>query len=141
MEAFSMHHFHLHLNVWALLVAALLQFALGALWYSLFFVKPWMALTGHVKGQRPESFAPAMASSVISALIVPFVLAHIVLWSGAHEAGAGAFVGFLCWVGFIAVPLFAEAIYEPRPYKLFAINSGYWLITLLISGILLAVWQ
>jgi hypothetical protein len=132
---------HLHFNHAAILVAALIQFFLGALWYSLFFAKPWMALTGHKKGERPKGIVVAMLSSAIGALILPFVLAHVVMWSGAERVGGGVFVGFICWLGFIVVPFFAETIYEERPYGLFAINSGYWLAVLVISGGLLAAWH
>ena len=132
---------HLHFNHMAILAAALIQFLLGALWYSLFFAKPWMALTGHTKGERPKGIVVAMLSSAIGALIFSFVLAHVVMWSGAAKIGGGVFVGFICWLGFIAAPLFAETIYEQRPYVLFAINSGYWLAVLVISGGLLAVWH
>jgi hypothetical protein len=132
---------HLHFNHFAILVAALIQFVLGALWYSLFFVKPWMALTGHTKGEKPKGIVVAMLSSLIGALILSLMLAHVVIWSGATTIGCGAFVGFICWLGFIAGPLFAETIYEQRPYALFAINSGYWLAVLVVSGGLLAVWQ
>lgn len=132
---------HLHFNHLAVLVAALVQFFLGALWYSLFFAKPWMAFTGHTKGERPKGVVVAMLSSLIGALILSFVLAHVVMWSGATTIGWGVFVGFICWLGFIATPLFAETIYEQRPYGLFWINSGYWLVVLVVSGGLLAAWH
>jgi len=132
---------HLHFNHFAVLVAALIQFFLGALWYSLFFAKPWMALTGHQKGERPKGAVVAMLSSFIGGLILSFVLAHVVLWSGAATIFEGAFVGFICWLGFIGTTLFAETIYEERPFKLLAINTGYWLVALVVSGGLLAVWH
>ena len=132
---------HLHFNHLAILVAALIQFFLGALWYSLLFAKPWMALTRHTPGERPKVAVVAMVSSFIGGLILSFVLAHVVLWSGAATVGWGALIGFICWLGFIAAPLLAETMYEQRPFKLFAINSGYWLVALLVSGGLLAVWQ
>jgi hypothetical protein len=132
---------HLHLNHMAILVAALIQFFLGALWYSLFFAKPWMALTGHTPGERPKGAIVAMFSSFIGGLILSLVLAHVVAWSGVGTVGWGAVIGFICWLGFIAAPLLSETLYEKRPYRLFAINSGYWLVSLLISGALLAVWQ
>ncbi|MFY9854845.1 MAG: DUF1761 domain-containing protein [Terracidiphilus sp.] len=135
----SMHH--LHFNHLAILVAALYQWILGALWYSLFFAKPWMALTGHQKGAQPKRAVIGMVSSFIGGLILSLMLAHVVIWSGTTSIGHGAFIGFICWLGFIAVPLFAETIYEQRPFKLLAINLGYWLAALLVSGALLAVWQ
>jgi hypothetical protein len=45
---------HFHFNAIAILVAALYQWILGALWYSLIFAKPWMKLTGHKAGSRPR---------------------------------------------------------------------------------------
>lgn len=141
---------HLHFNHMAILVAALYQWILGALWYSLFFTKPWMALTGHKKGERPKAAVVGMISSFIGGLILSLMLAHVVIWSGAttmrttgatEAFGCGAFIGFICWLGFIAVPLFAETIYEQRPFKLLAINLGYWLAALVVSGGLIAAWQ
>ncbi|MGD0522333.1 MAG: DUF1761 domain-containing protein [Terracidiphilus sp.] len=137
-----MNHFHLHLfNFWAILVAALIQWVLGALWYSLLFAKPWMALVGHKSGAKPKGAVVAMISSFIGGLILSFVLAHVVLWAGAWTWHRGAVVGAICWLGFIAAPLFAQHLYEKRPLKLFAINAGYWLVALAISGVVLAVWR
>jgi len=132
---------HLHFNHLAILVAALYQWILGALWYSLFFAKPWMALTGHKKGERPKGAVVGMISSFIGGLILSFILAHVVIWSGSTTIGCGAFMGSICWLGFIAAPLFAETIYEQRSFKLLAINLGYWLAALMVSGGLLAVWH
>ena len=132
---------HLHFNHLAILAAALIQFFLGALWYSLLFARPWMALTGHVKGERPKGAALTMLYSFLGGLVLCFVLAHVVLWAGATTVCRGAFVGFICWLGFVAAPLFAETIYEKRPCRLFAINIGYWLVALVLSGGVLAAWR
>jgi hypothetical protein len=65
----------------------------------------------------------------------------VVIWSNAETWRRGAFIGGICWLGFIAVPLFSEKLYERRPSKLFAINAGYWLAALICSGVVLAVWR
>jgi Na+/melibiose symporter-like transporter len=139
-----MHHLHLHdFNLWAVLAAALIQWFLGALWYSLFFAKPWMALTGHTPtpGERPKGAVFAMVSSFVGSFILSFILDHFVIWGQSENWGRGAFIGGICWLGFIAVPLISETLYERRPFKLFAINSGYWLVGLILSGAVLAVWR
>lgn len=132
---------HLHFNHLAILAAAVIQWVLGALWYSLIFAKPWMALTGRQKGERPKGAVVAMIASFVGGLILSFVLAHVVMWAGATTWCWGAFVGFICWLGFVAAPLFSEKMYERRPFTLFAINSCYWLVALSISGGLLAAWH
>jgi hypothetical protein len=132
---------HPHLNHGAVLVAAMIQWFLGALWYSLLFAKPWTALTGRTEGERPKGAVAAMAVSFLGGLILSFVLAHFVFWAEASTFGWGAFIGFLCWLGFVAAPLLSETMHEKRSFELFAINAGYWLFALLISGGLLAAWQ
>ena len=132
----------LQFNHFAVLVSAVYQWVLGALWYSLFFAKPWAALTGKKMCSKPDKAAVAgMISSFIGGLILSYVLLHVVLWSLTDTIERGIFVSLACWVGFVAAPLFAETMYERRSFKLFAINSGYWLVALLGSGCLFAVWQ
>jgi Protein of unknown function (DUF1761) len=137
----SFHHMH-HFNLWAVLVSALILWFLGAAWYSPgLFAKPWMAALGIVPGGPKKGLAAGMIASFAGDLLVAFVLLHFVLWSGASNAGTGAFIGFICWLGFFAATQFPQGIYESRPTKLFLINGGYWLVGLLIAGGLLAVWQ
>lgn len=131
----------LHFNFLAVFVAGLIQWFLGAFWYSLLFAKPWMKLTSHTSGERPKGAIVGVIASFFGGLILSFMLAHLVVWIGASSWGFGAFIGFVCWLGFVAVPLFLETLYERRSFKLFAINSGYWLAALLISGGLLAAWR
>jgi len=90
---------HLHFNHYAILVAALFQWFLGALWYSLLFNKPWMALTGHTKAEKPKGMVLSMVTSFIGGLILAFVLAHVIIWSppvaGALSSALSA--GWALW--------------------------------------------
>src|SRR5260370_25231030 len=103
----DIHHLHLS-NPWVILVCALIQWLLGASSYSpVLFAKPWMALLGiNPEPGKHKSLIFGMISSFIGSLILSFVLWHAVMWSGAATWGAGAFVGFLDWLGFIAAPSF-----------------------------------
>jgi hypothetical protein len=134
---------HLHFNHWAILVSAVIQWLLGAVWYSpALFAKPWMAMVlVRTDSTKKRSMILGMITSFIGSLVTSLMLAHVVIWSGAPGPAAGALIGLILWLGFIAAPLAASYIYEGRPFKLFAINTGYWLVGLLISGALLAVWR
>jgi len=135
---------HLHFNHWALLVSALILWFVGAIWYSpALFAKPWMKLLRITPdpAKKGNSLVVGMVSSFIGDLILSLILAHVVLWSGADSLGMGALIGFIVWLGFFVAPNFPQGIYEGRPFKLFAINNGYWLVGLLICGGLLAVWR
>ena len=134
---------HLHFNHWAILVSALMQWLLGAAWYSpALFAKPWMAMVFvRQDSTKKNSMILGMIASFIGSLVTSFVLAHVVLWSGAQTFAIGSAIGLIMWMGFVAAPLWASYIYEGRPAKLFAINTGYWLVACVISGGLLAVWR
>jgi len=137
----SIHHIHI-LNYWAILVSALILWFLSAAWYSpALFVKPWMAALGIRPDGEKKGLAAGMISSLIGDLILSFVLWHFVTWAGATTWATGAFIGFLCWLGFFAASNFPQGIYEKRPLALFLINNSYWLVGLLITGGLLAVWR
>ena len=134
---------HLHFNHLAILASAILQWLLGAIWYSpVLFAKPWAAMVGITPGgSKKNAMIAGMITSFVGSLVLSFVLAHLILWSGATTAAWGALIGFIAWAGFMAAPFSASYIYEGRPFKLFAINLGYWLVCLLASGVLLALWH
>ncbi|MGO9433571.1 MAG: DUF1761 domain-containing protein [Terracidiphilus sp.] len=138
-----MHHIFHDLNYLAIFVSAVILWLLGAVWYSpALFAKPWMAIIGIKKEEtKGSSMIAGMIASFICDLVLAFILAHIVIWTQASTLGWGAVVGFIVWTGFIAAPNLPQGIYEGRPFKLFAINAGYWLVGLLIVGALLAVWR
>ena len=137
----SFHHLS-HMNHLAVLVSAVILWVLGAVWYSpALFAKPWMAALGIVPGHPKDGLVIGMISSFLGDFLVAFILLHFVMWSNAFTWGTGAFIGFITWLGFFAATQFPQGIYENRPVKLFVINSGYWLVGLLLIGGVLAVWR
>lgn len=137
-----MHHIHHDLNHLAILVSGAFLWLLGAVWYSpALFSKPWMALLGFSKEHpNKKSLVPGMIASLVCDVILAFVMEHLILWSAATTFSWGALVGFIAWIGFFAAPNLPQGIYENRPFKLFAINNGYWLVGLPIVGGILAIW-
>lgn len=132
----------LHFNPWALLLASLIQWFLGALWFSpLLFVKSWKALVGLKENERPKSGRYGMVISLIASFVITLALAHLILLSKASNVGCGALIGALAWLGFYAAPYYSLSLFQDTPFKLIAINAGYWLVGMVISGGLLAVWR
>ncbi len=137
-------------NYLAILVSAVILWVLGAIWYSpALFAKPWMEILGIKKGEGKQSgLMLGMVASFIGDLVLSFILAHIIFWANAFGFapspvgfGNGCVLGVLVWIGFIAAPNLPQGLYERKPFKLFAINSGYWLLGLFIVGGLLAAWR
>jgi uncharacterized protein DUF1761 len=116
------------------LVSALAQWLLGAIWYGVIFKKSWRKLAGFAEGEKPKNAVFGAIASFIACLLLSYVLVHVVKWAGAVVFTGGAKIGIICWVGFMAPPLFAQHIYENRRVNLFAINASYWLLAMAIGG-------
>jgi hypothetical protein len=86
------------------IAAVLVRIIVGSLWYSpLLFLKEWQRLAGVSDDAMKGGMAKGMATWIIGAIVMTFVLAHAVYYAGAHGPAAGAAVGFFNWLGFILV--------------------------------------
>lgn len=129
------------INWWAVLVAAIVKFAIGGLWYSdMAFAPRWRTLTGCSEGEAKAGIGKALAIDFVAGLVMASVLVHAVHYAGAVTLGTGAAVGFFNWLGFIGATTLAATFYEKKPLQLWAINNGYLLLILLTMGAILAVW-
>lgn len=137
-----------NINFWAILVAALIEMGIGALWYSpVLFAKVWMRAMGksetelHAMGSASKGYI----GSLIAALISAYILAHFVVYgasfTGDYSAWGGAMAGFWAWLGFTAATSISSVLFEGRKWSLFLINSGYYLASFVVMGSLLAVWN
>ena len=132
----------LHVNVLAVLVAAIVQWVFGYLWYGVLFKKEYKVLV-----QREGATAPntggVMALIFVANLILAFALVKIIVLGGPGWAtfGKGALVSAICGLGFVVPPIFAGHVSEGKPFKLFGIHALYWLIAMYLSGGILAIWQ
>ena len=118
---------------------------IGALWYSpVLFGKAWMKLKGISKKDIEKAKQKGMAKSYITmfvALLVMYtVLDYIIVISGATTIMAGATIGFIIWLGFIATVMLNTVLWDNQPMKLYMINVLHYLVVLLIAGAILAVW-
>lgn len=128
------------INYLAVLVAAAINMGLGALWYSpALFGKAWAKLTDR-KLEDMTGGGMGYGVAAIGALLQAYILAHFVQYAAADTAGEGAVTGFWLWLGFVAVAMAVNAVFEGRSWKLWKINVGYYLVVLLINGALLAIW-
>jgi MFS family permease len=131
----------MHISYVWIVVAALVQWLLGMLWYGVIFKKSWKKLVGLPEGQKPTNAIFALAVALVACLLLSFVLAHVVEMAGASLFTKGFMLGVVCWLGFMAPPLFAQHIFEGRRANLFAINAAYWLLAMALGGAILAAFH
>ena len=133
------------INLVAVLVAAVVGFGIGMLWYSpLLFSKMWMSLSGLTAKDMGKAKKKGMMQSMVlgflSLLVMNYVLAHLVDYMQAKTAMEGMQAGFWLWLGFIATVMLGSVLWENKSWKLYLLNVAHYLVVLLASGAILAVW-
>jgi Protein of unknown function (DUF1761) len=123
----------------ATLLATVLSFVLGGLWYGPVFGKTWMRLVGATEATLREDFNPAKTYGIT------FVLAFLASYvfgmflgpnpSVAFALGASASAGIF-WV---AGSLWTNDLFERRPFPLTLINGGYHVVKFLLIGLSFAL--
>lgn len=130
------------INYWAIILAAVVNMAVGGVWYSQsLFGKQWSKLTAKKIEDMRDNARTGYALTTAGALVQAFVLAHFVRYAGSTSAADGAVTGFWLWLGFTAITMAANSIFEGRPWKLWQINAGYFLVVLILNGAILAAWN
>lgn len=126
----------------AIVVAAAAAMAIGYLWYSkaVLGVK-WQKLANLDDKQVKEKVASTMASSTVLMLIISYFLAKLVAQLQQTTWLDGAVTGLWIWFGFVATVGLNNVLFQRRGKKLFLINSGYYLVSFIVMGAILAAWK
>jgi len=127
------------------IVAALIQFFVGWLWYGMLFMNPWIEATGVPMDAAQSMSGGQMATmyigSLVAFLVVYYIMAHFVSYTKSTTAKQGMQTGFWLWLGFVATVISVNLIYTMKPFSLLLIDGGYWLVCMLAGGALLATWR
>jgi len=133
--------FDYNVNVWAVIVAAVINMVVGALWYSpVLFSKPWQKLTG-MKDMSKDGAGIGYAGTTLAALVQTFVLAVLTVSLNITSGWTGICLGLMVWAGFAATTSISDYLFSKRPIKLWILNQGYYVVVLAINGALLASWR
>ena len=133
------------INYPAVLAAAVAHFIIGGLWYGLLFSNKFVELIGwspeRLKEMESRNPTKQMVIAFLTGLILVYVLAHFIRYTGAWTALQGLETAFWLWIGFVATTQLATVIFEERPLGLYLLNIGYQFVGCAVGGIILAVWQ
>ena len=128
------------LNFFAVFLAALASFLLGAVWYSpWFFKRIWMESCGLTEIDLQQiNHVMVFGGSFVLCLLIALSLS---LFIGSNvnvgvAVGTGFIIG-LCWV---SCALGIGYIFEQRPLKLFLVNAGYSILQFSLTGLVLGLW-
>jgi hypothetical protein len=131
-----------YINHWAVMVCAIANLALGALWYSpLLFYKEWMK-ENKFTDEDIKNVNPAKTYS-ITLLISVIISYNLAFFLGDDKTDMiwGTTAGFLAGFGFSALIFSVVALFEQRSWKYIFINGGYITIYFTLIGFIIGTWR
>jgi uncharacterized membrane protein len=126
------------ISAWWVLLAVVVYFAAGALWYSpLLFSKLWQAEIKKKSGDVKMTATPMVITFLAMAVLVVF-LTYMLHATGTTGVWRSAYLALKIWVGFVATTALVNNVFQSASKRLFAIDQGYHLVGMLLAAIVLA---
>lgn len=132
----------IYINHLAVIVCALANLALGALWYSpALFYRGWLHETGLDEEQLKKTNPLKLYGlTFILALIISYNLAFF-LGDDKTDWKWGTMAGFLAGFGWASLIFTIIALFERRSWRYILINGGYITVYFTLIGFILGSWR
>jgi hypothetical protein len=127
------------INLLAVLLSAVIFMVVGGLWYSKFlFSNAWSKENGRSMEEinGDAGFMP-FVFLFVGALVLSTVLSWTLSATVANTLVSSLRVGFLLWLAFTFVPMAGCHMMSGRSWKLIAIDSLNYLVTILLASAVL----
>ena len=131
------------LNIYAVVLAAVVGFMFGWLWYGVLFPKQWQAAAGKseadMKAEGPNAmpFVIAFVAQIIMAWVLAGIIGH--LGPAQVNLTGSLYTAALVWLGFIATTLAVNHTFQGADRMLTLIDGGHWLGVLLLQGAIIGL--
>ncbi len=127
-----------HVNIIAILAAAVAQFVLGFIWYSPMtpIGATWMREMKIPGDSKPGA---EMLAFPVGAIMAAWAVAMVYGWSGAHGAYQGMLAGWVVAMAVGAQVLTASVANSMRTPVLLAINLGFVVVSYALMGVLVGL--
>jgi len=132
----------IQINHLAVIVCAIANLALGALWYSpVMFYQAWKKENNLTEDQL-KNINPikVYGTTFILALLISYNMAFF-LGDDKTDMTWGTTAGFLTGFGFCAPIFFIIGLFEMRSWKYLIINGGYIIVYFTLIGFILGLWR
>ena len=131
------------LNYLAILVSALVYFAMQAVWFTV-FTKEWLEGIGKTADQLHQEGASVVLAYVIGfagALVMAAAISWFTQMTGKQTVIRGVLVGIVAWVGFVLTTWSAEYAFEEKGLRILLINTGNTLLGMVVMGAIQGAWK
>jgi hypothetical protein len=130
-----------HINLVAAIVAGIIGYFPGALWYSkAMFLRRWAAEMGIDIDNPPaqkQNHGVKIVIGVVTSIVAAIVFALI---AGPAPGLCHAVLTGVAIAGLIGSAFAIQYVFEGRSFAFWAINAGYHLVQFTIIGLVIGLW-
>ncbi len=128
-------------NYVAIIVAGIIAWVLGAVWYGPIFGKAWQQETGITDEEAQKGNMPLIfGTSALLMMIMMFGMTRVIQAHQEINFVHGAFHGMMIGLFFAACSMGINYLYQRKSIKLWLIDAGYQVAFLALGGGIMAWW-
>ena len=133
----------IEVSLWPILAAGIAATLLGWVWYHpKVFGTHWMRMSNITPemAEAGKRRMPLMALvGLLAAMLVAYVMSYFGVAWGVYDFIGAIELGFWSWIGFVAPTMLGSVLWDQKPFRLYLINTLYWLVALIVMAIILVV--
>jgi len=133
----------MRVNWLAILIAAIADWLLGAVWFTV-FANQWRAgirmPADQLQQYMSHPFFWPYIISFVASLVIAYCIARVVAGSETHGLFRGIIAGILIGLA-AAAAMITEMVFEVRAGSFIVISAGYPLVGSILMGIIIGVWK
>jgi hypothetical protein len=137
------------INWLAVIVCVVVSMISGTIWYNpkTFFPVWWRGI-GKADGSAPGvvggmglTWGLTILSSFVQAVFMALMVNALGKQGGGPMLVAGAGIGFLMWLGFVAPTYLVNKLFAGHGFKIWVIEAGNHLVNFVLFGAILGAWR
>jgi len=127
------------INWLVIAVLTVFSFMLGAFWHSVLFNKAWKKDSGSAYNSENRG-NPAVLFGLTGFYHLVAVTALAMLIGHNSTAVCGLLYGLTVSIAWVSTSIGVTYLFVGRPFRLFLIDAGFYVVFYTIAGLILAIW-
>jgi len=124
-----------------ILAAGIVSAVIGFVWYHpRVFGSAWMRMSNITPEmvERGKKRMPLYAFfAFLASMLAAYVMNYFGIAWGVYDWIGAVELGIWSWIGFVAPAMLGQVLWEQKPFSLYLINVGYWLVSFVAMAIVL----
>jgi len=127
------------INIWAILVAGIVKFMIGATWYApKVFGNVWMREIGLKQEDLKDPKIPVLITAILG-LLTAFSLAVVMALAGVSGISAVA-LSLVIAIGIVCTMISQGFLFDGRSFRLYMIYGGHYAVEIVVMGAIIGFW-